>query len=125
MRIFAPRSLSMCGSPRSTAGGRDYAQRWAMCSRRRMPAPCMLDCDKDRAPREPVTTPLWQWRLRCPKEISATADSGGSNGYRVRMWKLELGRFARETGLDIHVCHFPPGTSNGKRSSTACSRSSR
>ena len=39
------------------------------------------------------------------------ADSGGSNGYRVRLWKLELGRLAIETGLAITVSHFPPGIS--------------
>jgi hypothetical protein len=39
------------------------------------------------------------------------ADAGGSNGYRVRLWKTELARFAAETGLAITVCHFPPGTS--------------
>jgi len=41
-----------------------------------------------------------------------TADSGGSNGARVRLWKLELQRLADETGLEITVCHLPPGTSN-------------
>jgi len=40
-----------------------------------------------------------------------TADSGGSNGARVRLWKFELQRLANNTGLAIHVCHFPPGTS--------------
>ena len=40
-----------------------------------------------------------------------TADVGGSNGYRVRLWKLELQKLADETGLEIAVCHFPPGTS--------------
>jgi len=40
-----------------------------------------------------------------------TADSGGSNGARLRLWKLELQRLADETGLRIAVCHFPPGTS--------------
>ncbi len=40
-----------------------------------------------------------------------TADAGGSNGYRNRLWKLELGRLAADTGLRITVCHFPPGTS--------------
>ena len=40
-----------------------------------------------------------------------TADSGGSNGSRVRLWKLELQELADETGLRIGVCHFPPGTS--------------
>jgi hypothetical protein len=39
------------------------------------------------------------------------ADGGGSNGYRVRAWKIELARFAAETGLTITVCHLPPGTS--------------
>ncbi len=39
------------------------------------------------------------------------ADSGGSNGARLRMWKLELQKLANETGLTISVCHFPPGTS--------------
>ena len=40
-----------------------------------------------------------------------TADGGGSNGYRLRLWKLELQKMADETGLAISVCHFPPGTS--------------
>jgi Rhodopirellula transposase DDE domain len=39
------------------------------------------------------------------------ADAGGSNGYRVRAWKLGLARFAAEAGLQVTVCHFPPGTS--------------
>jgi len=39
------------------------------------------------------------------------ADGGGSNGYRTRLWKTELARLAKETGLAITVCHFPPGTS--------------
>lgn len=44
-------------------------------------------------------------------ELTITADCGGSNGYRVRLWKLELQKFANETGLKVHVRHFPPGTS--------------
>jgi hypothetical protein len=40
-----------------------------------------------------------------------TADGGGSHGSRVRLWKAELQRFANDTGLTIHVSHFPPGTS--------------
>ena len=40
-----------------------------------------------------------------------TADGGGSNGYRLRLWKLELQQLADQTGLSIAVCHFPPGTS--------------
>jgi transposase len=39
------------------------------------------------------------------------ADSGGSNGYRLRLWKVELQHWANETGLDVTVCHYPPGTS--------------
>ena len=39
------------------------------------------------------------------------ADAGGSNGPRVRLWKVHLQRFARENGLEVTVCHFPPGTS--------------
>lgn len=44
-------------------------------------------------------------------ELLITADAGGSNGYRTRAWKKELQGLADETGLRIHVCHFPPGTS--------------
>ncbi|MBI5183960.1 MAG: ISAzo13 family transposase, partial [Nitrospinae bacterium] len=40
-----------------------------------------------------------------------TADSGGSNGRRVKLWKKELQQFANGTGLEVTVCHFPPGTS--------------
>ena len=40
-----------------------------------------------------------------------TADAGGSNGWRLRLWKLELQTLADETGLAVTVCHFPPGTS--------------
>jgi transposase len=40
-----------------------------------------------------------------------TADGGGSNGYRTRLWKTELAQFAAETGLTVTVCHLPPGTS--------------
>lgn len=40
-----------------------------------------------------------------------TADGGGSNGYRTRLWKTELAQLAAETGLQITVCHLPPGTS--------------
>ena len=44
-------------------------------------------------------------------ELFITADCGGSNGYRVRLWKKELQKFSNETRLTIHVAHFPPGTS--------------
>jgi hypothetical protein len=43
--------------------------------------------------------------------ILITADGGGSNGWRLRLWKLELQKFADQTGLGVAVCHFPPGTS--------------
>ena len=45
------------------------------------------------------------------KQLLITADGGGSNGYRTRLWKLELQKLADETGLTISVCHLPPGTS--------------
>lgn len=45
------------------------------------------------------------------KEILITADGGGSNGSRLRLWKFELQKLADQTGLSISVCHFPPGTS--------------
>jgi transposase len=44
-------------------------------------------------------------------KILITADCGGSNGYRIRLWKTELQKFATEENLSISVCHFPPGTS--------------
>jgi Rhodopirellula transposase DDE domain len=45
------------------------------------------------------------------RELLVTADAGGSNGSRNRLWKTQLQRLADETGLAISVCHFPPGTS--------------
>jgi hypothetical protein len=45
------------------------------------------------------------------RTLLITADGGGSNGSRTRLWKLELQRFADEFGLVINVCHYPPGTS--------------
>ena len=45
------------------------------------------------------------------KRLMITADGGGSNGYRVRLWKVELQKLADELELPITVCHFPPGTS--------------
>jgi transposase len=45
------------------------------------------------------------------KRLLITGDSGGSNGHRNRLWKVELQRFANRTGLIVEVCHFPPGTS--------------
>jgi transposase len=52
-----------------------------------------------------------QYRYCDAKKLLITADGGGSNGYRRRLWRSELQRFANESGLEINVCHFPPGTS--------------
>lgn len=61
---------------------------------------------------------IWGWwraegRRLYPRagQLLITADGGGSNGYRLRQWKVELQRFADGSGLAITVCHFPPGTS--------------
>jgi len=63
-----------------------------------------------------------QWWNRMGKErfpnatgLLITADAGGSNGHRIRAWKHHLARFAEETGLEITVCHYPPGTSKWNR----------
>ena len=62
------------------------------------------------------TIRIWWYKMgiECyphSKELLITADCGGSNGYRVKLWKVELQKFADESGLSIHVRHFPPGTS--------------
>lgn len=59
---------------------------------------------------------LWWKRMgqrRFPRagELLITADGGGSNGYRSRLWKVSLQALADALGLRLHVCHFPPGTS--------------
>jgi hypothetical protein len=63
---------------------------------------------------------LWRnqmGRARFPEadRLLITADAGGSNGYGLRAWKVELARLAAETGLRITVCHYPPGTSKWNR----------
>jgi transposase len=64
-----------------------------------------------------VKTILRWWRKmghkRFPhaRELLITADSGGSNSARCKLWKCALQEFADQTGLKVHVCHFPPGTS--------------
>lgn len=61
------------------------------------------------------------WRARGSLDYPAasrlliTADAGGSNGYRYRVWKSELAALAAETGLVITVCHFPPGTARNEK----------
>ncbi|WP_445330177.1 ISAzo13 family transposase [Streptomyces olivochromogenes] len=61
----------------------------------------------------------WQARGRhdhpAATRLLITADAGGSNGYRTRAWKTELAALAAETGMDITVCHMPPGTSKWKK----------
>jgi Rhodopirellula transposase DDE domain len=49
------------------------------------------------------------------RRLLITADAGGSNGYRTRAWKAELAAFARQAGLSVTVCRFPPGTSKWNR----------
>jgi hypothetical protein len=72
--------------------------------------------DHDTAPFAVNAIRTW-WQLvgrkRYPKarRLLITADGGGSNGYRLRAWKVELAKLAAEIGRDITVCHFPPGTS--------------
>jgi len=57
----------------------------------------------------------WRWMGRraypAAAQLLITADAGGSNGVRLRLWKVELQKLADDTGLQITVCHFPPGTS--------------
>ena len=54
---------------------------------------------------------MGQPRYDGAQRLLITADGGGSNGARVRLWKIELQKLADETGLAISVCHLPPGTS--------------
>lgn len=54
---------------------------------------------------------LGRRRYPSAKDLLITADCGGSNGYRCRLWKVELQAFADETGLKVRVAHYPPGTS--------------
>jgi Rhodopirellula transposase DDE domain len=54
---------------------------------------------------------MGQARYPAATRVLVTADCGGSNGYRARLWKVELQRFADDTGLTVQVCHLPPGTS--------------
>ena len=58
---------------------------------------------------------LGQVRYPEATSLTITADCGGSNGYRARLWKTELQQLADRTGLEITVCHFPPGTSKWNR----------
>jgi hypothetical protein len=63
-------------------------------------------------------------RYDAADRLLITADGGGSNGSRVRLWKLELQKLADETGLILQVCHFRPARRSGTRSSIGCSATS-
>jgi transposase len=72
--------------------------------------------DADTAGFAVATIGRWWAQMGRPRYPDATqllvcADAGGSNGYRIRAWKVELAKLAKETGLEITVAHFPPGTS--------------
>jgi len=75
-----------------------------------------VGCDHDTASFAVESIRRW-WRYMGRKayadadHLLVCADAGGSNGYRPRLWKVELQQLADETGLEITVCHFPPGTS--------------
>ncbi|MFB6780565.1 ISAzo13 family transposase [Streptomyces sp. NPDC056352] len=75
-----------------------------------------VGCDGDTSAFAVATLRRWwdgEGRHRYPdaSRLLITADAGGSNGYRVRAWKKELAAFALASGLQVTVCHFPPGTS--------------
>lgn len=75
-----------------------------------------VGCDSDTAAF--AVESIRRWWLSMGKSIYEKsgrlliiADSGGSNGYRIKLWKVELQKLANEIKIDITVCHFPPGTS--------------
>ncbi|MBS2967116.1 ISAzo13 family transposase [Actinocrinis puniceicyclus] len=75
-----------------------------------------VGCDGDTAQFAVATIRRWWHTVGATaypqaKRLLITADAGGSNGYRLRLWKKELADLATETGLTITVCHMPPGTS--------------
>jgi hypothetical protein len=72
--------------------------------------------DHDTAEFAVATIATWWRKAGSPayphaSRLLITADGGGSNGYRTRLWKIELARLAEQTGLTVTVCHLPPGTS--------------
>jgi len=75
-----------------------------------------VGCDHDTATFAMESIRRWWQKMGRPVYPKATrllicADAGGSNGYRIRLWKVELQKFVDETGLIVTVCHLPPGTS--------------
>ncbi len=99
-------------------GGREEASTAGGSGRVRRPRTSGLTPASAIIPRSARATSIrgW-WRAEGPhlyakaRQIVITADAGGSNGSRLRLWKWELQRFADETGRSLSVCHFPPGTS--------------
>jgi Rhodopirellula transposase DDE domain len=82
--------------------------------------------DHDTAEFAVETIRRWWHKLGQPfypraSELLITADGGGSNGSRSRLWKVSLQHLADELNFAISICHFPPGTSNGTRLSIVCS----
>jgi Rhodopirellula transposase DDE domain len=79
-----------------------------------------VGCDHDTAAFAVESIRRWwngQGKHTYPRatRLLITADAGGSNGYRVRAWKIELATLAAQTGLTVTVCHLPPGTSKWNR----------
>jgi Rhodopirellula transposase DDE domain len=75
-----------------------------------------VGCDGDTAAFAVQTLRRWWHKVgqgTYPKgrRLLVCADAGGSNGYRVRLWKIELAKLATEIAIPITICHFPPGTS--------------
>jgi hypothetical protein len=75
-----------------------------------------VGCDHDTATFAMESIRRWWRAMGEPvypeaQKLLICADSGGSNGYRIRLWKVELQKFGDETGLEVAVCHLPPGTS--------------
>jgi transposase len=76
-----------------------------------------VGCDHDTAAFAVASIRRW-WQAQGihdyggARRLLITADAGGSNGYRARAWKVELATLAAETGLEVTVCHLPPGTSS-------------
>jgi hypothetical protein len=75
-----------------------------------------VGCDGDTAAFAVATLRRWWTQVGQPsypnaRRLLISADAGGSNGYRVRLWKHELAQLATDTGLAITVAHYPPGTS--------------
>ena len=75
-----------------------------------------VGCDGDTAAFAVETLRRWWHKVgqaTYPKgrRLLVCADAGGSDGYRVRLWKIELAKLATEIAIPITICHFPPGTS--------------